>query len=260
MTARPAATAVITRRVPRARRRPRHSAHAAKQADAAAEWPLGNDIPEKGASGPTAGRGRPTMSFTRLLARPTPMTVTARKMITPRDRVRSVSNTATSAAITITYLVLPRSVKRRRTLVLTSVACAEAHRATCRSTRTTYDCRRTSYASTATATSMARATVSARPVTRAGLSRSRTNRATPRWRWSWVCTASAVAWTGPWLALHASRFTIVNTTAASTAATTPAKTNTSRTDIVPPVTTRHRGSSRGAAPATAHPQREEDIG
>jgi hypothetical protein len=52
----------------------------------------------------------------------------------------------------------------------------------------------------------------------------------------------------------------LNTTTASTAASSPARTNTSRTDIVPPVATRHLGCSRGIARATARARYEEEIG
>jgi hypothetical protein len=251
MTANAAATAVITRRVPTARRRPRQSAHAPKHAAAAAEWPLGNDMPENGASGPIVGRGRLTMVFARLLARPTPSTVTARKTITPRDRVRTTSNAATTIVITITTFVLPRSVKRRRMLVLRSVACAAAHRATRRSARTTYDCRRTSKASAATATNMASATVSASPVTRAGLRRSRTKCATRSCATNFFCTASAVACTGPCVACSASRWTARNTPMASRAAIAPAATKTRSTAISTSRTAARRSSSREHEAATA---------
>ena len=260
ITARAAATTVMTRRVLSARRRPRHSAHAAKHAAAVAECPLGNDMPDACTRRATLGRGRPTTALTTLLASPMPTTVTARNTIAPRARVRSTSMIATTAVMTITTGVLPRSVNLRRKSVLVLVACRPAHRATSRSAWATKDWRRTWNASTRTATSIASATVSARPVALAGLRRLRTKRATLRWRTSCVCTASAVAWTGPWDALLASRFTTLNAMAASAAATTPAKTNTSRTDIAPPIRTRHCSCSRGVAPAIATTAREEDIG
>jgi len=257
MTANEAATTVRTNRVAGERRRPRHSAHAAKHAADAAEWPLGNDMPDKGASGPTVGRGRWTIALTRLLARPTPSTVTARKITTPRDRVRTTSNTATAAVITTTIFVLPRLVKRRRKRVLTSVACADAQRAMWRSFRTMNDCRRTSKASTATATSIASAMVSARPVTRAGLRRSRTNAVSRRCVASSCWTARAVACTGPWLTRSASRLTTTKTKAASTAASAPAMKNTMSTAIDPPGRAVHCGCSRQGGSATAAYPAEE---
>jgi len=257
MTAKAAATTVRASRVPSARRRPRHNAHAAKHAAAAAECPLGNDIPENGASGPMAGRGRWTMLFTRLFASPTPATVTRRKRITPRDRVRSTSTTATIAVITSTTLVLPRSVNRRRTWVLVWVAWCDAQMATWRSARTTNDCRRTSNASVATAINKARATVSARPVTRAGLKRSRTNVAMARCSASWRCVARAVACTGPCVTLVVSRCSTRNTTSAITPATRPAAKNTTSTSIGPPSGVEHCGCSRELASATAGCSSEE---
>ena len=251
MTASAAATTVMTSRDRIPRRRPRQSAHAAKHAAAVAEWPLGNDMPDTCTSWSTSGRGRPTTALARLLATPTPRTTTRRNRITPRDRVRIASTTATIAEITITTTVLPRSVKRFKKSVLVSVACRAAQRAISRSARATNDCRRTWNASAATARSSASVTVRARPVTLAGLSRSRMKPAT---RWCVVsscCTARAVACTGPCVARTGSRFMNANTEAAMTAAMTPTSSKTTSTNIGLPRADGHRGSSRAVVLATA---------
>ncbi len=257
ITASAVATTVIARRAVRPRRRPRHNAHAAKHAAAAAECPLGNDIPETWTSWSKSGRGRPTIAFARLFANPTPTTTTARNTTTPRVRVRTTSTVATTIVITNTPTVLPRSVNRPRTRVLVSVACRAAQRATWRSTRATKDCRRTSNPRTATTTSMRSATVNASPVTSAGVTRPRRN---DRNRWctsSSCCTALAVAWTGPRVTLVGSRFTTTKTSAARAPATTPESTNTMSTDIASPASTEQRGSSRAVARATALREDEE---
>ncbi len=231
MTASAAATTASEQRVRDERRRPRHKAHAAKHAMAPAEWPLGNEFPEKPASGAMSGRGRPTMSFTRLVATFAPPTATSRKSTTPRERVRRTSNPATSTLITSRARVLPRWVKVRNTSVLKLDAWSAAHSAMDRSTRATVDRRRTSKASTPTTTNRPSTIVSASPVTSAGLARRRRKAAVRPPAESSCCTNRAVWCTAPWRARPFARWTHANPNPVTAPATTPATTSTAMTAI-----------------------------